>query len=48
MRIEIQLPESYTHQEVTFMIGDDLMTFTANHSAIVVIRRNKIIQRIQT
>ena len=46
-KLEIQLPETYKHLDVGIMIGEDLMTFTANHHAIVSVRRNKLVERIQ-
>lgn len=45
--LEIQFPDNYKHTDIRIMIGDQIMTFTANHKGIVTIRRKKLIQHIQ-
>lgn len=46
-KIEIQLPETYAHQDIQILIGNTPMTFTANYNAAVSIRRKKLIEYIR-
>jgi len=45
-KIEIVLPENYTHTEVKIMIWWQLMHFNANHEHTVTIRRKKLVDLI--
>jgi predicted PilT family ATPase len=46
IKLEIELPETYTHQEVKILIWWQLMHFTANHQHTITIRRKKLIDHI--